>query len=111
MAYATGYAMSRQITDAATAYTRLRMMTLRYVGVKMPTTLSSVLPKRGLPSASVVPKLSAMSSSSAEMKNTDIQTVPGTSIQVHSRSLRARRGGACATTGSAGATSVGADSM
>ena len=55
--------------------------------------LSSVLPKRGLPSASVVPKLSAMSSSSAETKNTDIQTVPGTSIQVHRRSRRAGRGG------------------
>ena len=62
-------------------------------------TLSSVLPKRGLPNASVVPKDSAMSNSSAETKNTDIHAVPGTSIQVHKRSLRAGRGGsdsACA---------------
>ena len=47
---------------------------------------SSVVPKRGLPSASVVPKLSRTTSARAETKNVDIQSVPGSSSQVHRRS-------------------------
>ena len=49
---------------------------------------SSVVPKRGLPSASVVPKLSRTTSARAETKNVDIQSVPGSSSQVHRRSGR-----------------------
>ncbi len=62
------------------------MITRRYVASRMPRMFSSVVPKRGLPSASVVPKLSRTTRTRAETKNVDIQSVPGSSSQVHSRS-------------------------